>query len=742
MAEPKDMSHKAPLLVAHWFHAIDKPIVDPIAIRKAKRNKTFTGLNSANPPPDSTSFNNKPKNWVPFSKRDNTALEKAFENGSKVVPVNEDHLFEVDTHKREISPVYWEGPIFEVRRATWFMQTDSKWLPCEENMAKQIEQGYHKHMPIKCDSVEKTTPMIDRERDIGQIDEVKEAPKKPVAEIKVDEEQKEYLLGPYLGQYIVYSSPTQAWLLYDTASAKIAKSFLEKITNNQNLGGIKLLRGYNEVEKETAKKEQEVKKIKSLDKEASKKLHLEIQEDKPRLSNDSGDLSRNISSRKKKELEEKEMIQQRAEDYDNEDSEEDVRNINQIVFVIHGIGQQMSERMGQNFVHDVNVLRKTMKSTWPIAVSGTECLNCPNGIQVLPILWRKGILFGTDDTDEQVKLESDIGISEDDDGCPTLDEITLEGAPNIRTLVSDVFLDIPLYMTSKYHDLMIHTVTKEINRVYKLFIERNPYFLKNNGQSLLAFDILSVQPFSNMQKSSAQDTSSYNEKRFATLNFPVKNYFALGSPLGMIMLLRGNKMVSRKSLTEPPPKQNNDNPVSFVYPAADNIYNIFHKSDPVAYRLEPLVVRHYGAKLQPVPIPYIKGGLKSMLDAGFNAGSDLANRAGAMFESIKTGFTSSLLMRGLGFSKPLEYAGSELQEWQSQTDPDILTTRANAKSASKLKSLNPTGRLDFYLQEGLLENAYLSALSVHMSYWQDVDVAGFLIREIYQHHSQQQEEKK
>lgn len=252
-----------------------------------------------------------------------------------------------------------------------------------------------------------------------------------------------------------------------------------------------------------------------------------------------------------------------------------------------------------------------------------------------------------------------------------------------------------------------------------------------------------MQPFTHIQKPNVQQNSSaYNEKNFATLNFPVKNYFALGSPLGMIMLLRGNKMVSRKTLTEPPSKQNNDNPVSFVYPAADNIYNIFHKSDPVAYRLEPLVVRHYGAKLKPVPIPYIKGGLKSMLDAGFNAGSDLANRAGAMFESIKTGFTSSLLMRGLGFSKPLEYASgsAELQEWQSQTDPNIMATRANAKSATKLKYLNPTGRLDFYLQEGLLENAYLSALSVHMSYWQDVDVAGFLIREIYQ--NQQNEEKK
>lgn len=60
----------------------------------------------------------------------------------------------------------------------------------------------------------------DKEKDIGQVDQVlsKEEPPsstatKPINELKVNEEQKEYLLGPYLGQYVIYSSPTQAWLL-------------------------------------------------------------------------------------------------------------------------------------------------------------------------------------------------------------------------------------------------------------------------------------------------------------------------------------------------------------------------------------------------------------------------------------------------------------------------------------------------------------------------------------------------
>jgi hypothetical protein len=141
------------------------------------------------------------------------------------------------------------------------------------------------------------------------------------------------------------------YICSDTTGAKIAKSFFTKISNNQNLGGTKMLRGYHEVERETKKKDEaeEAKKkaaaqqAKLKDDEGqtalNQKIHQELEDDKPRLSTDSGDLSkksRSISPQKKKELEEKEMTKHQAEDYDNEDSEEEVRNIDQVVFVIHG----------------------------------------------------------------------------------------------------------------------------------------------------------------------------------------------------------------------------------------------------------------------------------------------------------------------------------------------------------------------------------------------------------------------
>ncbi|KAG2231733.1 hypothetical protein INT48_003588, partial [Thamnidium elegans] len=785
---------KSPPLIARWFHAIDSPIVDPIAIRKAKREKTLANIavrstvsssaSSVSSVTSSTSSTVRapPKQWVPFSKRDTMALEKAFQgNHASTVPVNEDYLFEVNITKREISPVYWEGPIYEVRRATWFMQGDgSKWLPCEENMSRQVEQGYQKYKPYLEPIVPETElelgndKIIDaktneKEKDIGESTE-----SKPIVPEKKEPEQileeKEYLLGPYLGKYVIYTDACNAWLLHDTPSAIIAKNILTKITNNQNLGGTKLIRGYLEVEREKRKKTEEGKKTETVETIQPSKKQKEVdakskvvpeEENEERKSLDTGDLSRKargISPLKKKELDDIEMTKQQAEDYDNEESEEELRNIDQVIFVIHGIGQQMSERLGQNFVHDVNVFRKTLKSTWPIAVSGNAPLDRPNGIQVLPILWRKGMLFGSENSDEEGP-ESDLGLLDGDDGCPTIDEITLDGAPNIRTLVSDVFLDIPLYLTSRYHGQMMNIVIKEANRVYRLFIERNPHFLENKGQvsilahslgSLLAFDILTAQPFTPNQLSNVNTTAAVTEKRSATLDFPIKNFFAIGSPLGMIMVLRGHKMVSRKTLEHSSSVNNTPHtyddksaPVSFVYPATDNIYNIFHKSDPVAYRLEPLIVRHYGSKLKPFPIPYIKGGLKSVLDHGYTVTHDFANRAGAMFESLKSGITGNLIMRGLGFSKPLEeaYPGAELQ-YRSGSDPAILASRAEAKSAAKLKSLNPNGRIDFYLQEGLLENTYISALSVHMSYWQDVDVAGFLTREVYKNQQLEQEQEK
>ncbi|KAI8370044.1 hypothetical protein EDC96DRAFT_100336 [Choanephora cucurbitarum] len=69
---------KVPHLNAQWFHAIDCPILDPIAVRKAKRERSSINITSEAKKAE-TASKNAPKNWVPFSKRDNIALERAYQ---------------------------------------------------------------------------------------------------------------------------------------------------------------------------------------------------------------------------------------------------------------------------------------------------------------------------------------------------------------------------------------------------------------------------------------------------------------------------------------------------------------------------------------------------------------------------------------------------------------------------------------------------------------------------------------
>lgn len=138
------------------------------------------------------------------------------------------------------------------------------------------------------------------------------------------------------------------------------------------------------------------------------------------------------------------------------------RQIDHLILCVHGIGQKLGERLeGLNFVHDINVLRRTLKETFASSTDLNILLNNkesekgstrkPNcRVQVLPVQWRQEIHFGgakeynnnNDDAEKQVD-ERDIGDAFDDDGViedtgnATLKDITVEGLAPIRSLISD-----------------------------------------------------------------------------------------------------------------------------------------------------------------------------------------------------------------------------------------------------------------------------------------------------------------
>ncbi|CAG8433163.1 9564_t:CDS:2 [Diversispora eburnea] len=341
-----------PELSSYWFHAKDIPQNDSNDSNK-KTIKTPQETNVTSKVP-----NKLPSNWVPFSKRDNDSLELAYKSGNsgEKVPCNEDYLFEVDIDKRKLSPVYWTGPSYDVRRATWFQQGDgSKFSPCEENLAAQIEDGYRSRKAW----------IPSPEPDPNGSEPVRE--------------KSWALLGKYLSQYVTYTNPTTAWLLTDDMTGRLTKTLFSTFTNNLNLGGIRLIRGYNEMKKFTS----------------------QTQKTKEETDKKSKEESENVTD---------DNINEESQDFDIEENEEE-RVIDHLVLVIHGIGQKFSEKMGLfNFIHDVNVLRKTIKTTFTsnppdINPTGKNSANSSrrnstpsekgsqigNGVQVLPILWRQEI---------------------------------------------------------------------------------------------------------------------------------------------------------------------------------------------------------------------------------------------------------------------------------------------------------------------------------------------------------------
>ncbi|KAF9100518.1 hypothetical protein BGX29_006517 [Mortierella sp. GBA35] len=826
-----------------WFHAVDSPLTKP---NEPKRN-------SKTPAPP----RKPPTTWVPFSLRDSNALERAYaltqpireerqpgqdgaggltkltsedhpqqhqqhsrhdppsrlqvpdSNGniftsSSTTPssnaggdsilVNEDYLFEVNIHKMEIKPVYWVGPTYEVRRAVWFLQLDGKFVPCEVNLSEQIEYGYNKHRPW----IAPPPPALDA---TGK-------------EIIEDRPEKSWaLLGKYISQYVVFTDAHHAWLLSDDLTSKVAKSIFTKVTWSANLGGVRLIRGYDEVEKFVSKKDSEEAAQKKKDgtdtkkkdgTDTKKKETSEIQKKKEAAA---------TLKQKAKRLteEEKDTIQESHEigDYANEEENEE-RTIDHLVLVIHGVGQKLGDRMEAiNFIHDVNVMRRTIKDTAatfappaPGASTptfGTEsngrdtptrsrvstaskspyAMPSGSGVQVLPVEWRRQIVFGMA-TDEEEDLQRDLSTPEAEEGCPTMDDIMLDGVPTIRMLVSDVLMDVLLYMTPNYKRKMMEVVTGELNNVYKKFIHHNPDFIRRGGKvsilghslgSLLALDILNHQPFSPNHYQPIPSSPVYEKfisfnhgaHNPVSLDFPVTNFFALGSPIGLFLLLKGCKLGARLSDST---TTGESTLVPCVRPAVENLYNIFHRSDPVAHRVEPLISRSFGSRNRPALVPYHKGGLKGLHIGIQDFGNDLANRANTMIESVKLGITTSMFTRALGFkTSPVANAGlihnGKLQETgggsasTSDTEMGVIgdgsdsaeggapnnsngtaSPRLNAEtnsiiSKAKVRALNKTGRVDWCLQEGVFENAYLSALSVHMQYWSDSDVAAFIIRQTY-----------
>ncbi|XP_070771937.1 SEC23-interacting protein [Enoplosus armatus] len=212
---------------------------------------------------------------------------------------------------------------------------------------------------------------------------------------------------------------------------------------------------------------------------------------------------------------------------------------------------------------------------------------------------------------------------------------------------------------------------------------------------------------------------------YHALDFEPVNFFALGSPIGMFLTVRGLEKIEE----------------AYQLPTCKRFFNIYHPLDPVAYRIEPMIIPDLD--LKPVLIPHHKGRKRLHLE--------LKESLSRMGSDLKHGFISSLrtawqtlneFARAHTGSAQLQaelamvanqIAEQEKQEQEEHKIPESPEPQREEEPQVKIGMLNGGNRIDYVLQEKPIEsfNEYLFALQSHLCYWQSEDTALLLLKEIY-----------
>ncbi|MCI4376328.1 hypothetical protein PGIGA_G00187260 [Pangasianodon gigas] len=215
---------------------------------------------------------------------------------------------------------------------------------------------------------------------------------------------------------------------------------------------------------------------------------------------------------------------------------------------------------------------------------------------------------------------------------------------------------------------------------------------------------------------------------YHALDFNPVNFFALGSPIGMFLTVRGVEKLEE----------------TYQLPTCKGFFNIYHPLDPVAYRLEPMILPDI--ELEPVLIPHHKGRKRLHLE--------LKESLSRMGSDLKQGFISSLKTAwqtlhdfarahtaSTKLHEQLAIVASQIKEEEEMQNKEaenklVTETPEPAKEEEtrvKVGMLNGGRRIDYVLQEKPIEsfNEYLFALQSHLCYWESEDTALFFLKEVY-----------
>ena len=271
---------------------------------------------------------------------------------------------------------------------------------------------------------------------------------------------------------------------------------------------------------------------------------------------------------------------------------------------------------------------------------------------------------------------------------------------------------------------MIKAVIKEANRIYRLWCANNPGFhetgkvhlIAHSLGSVMALDILSWQP----TKLPPQVHSRRRRVHDDMFEFDTKSLFFCGSPAGFFLLLNRASLLPRRGRDKLGKKAEDlDSRVggeagTYGCLAVDNVYNIMHYNDPIAYRVNACVDVDYAASLQPAVVPSANGSWLSSITSVFRTKTTPSSNTPA------TNSTEALPVR------------PSVSKLPSQVEMEVHNFTREEIAEKRMYLLNDNGQIDYYLNSGggPLEIQYLNMLSAHSSYWTLQDFIRFVVVEV------------
>ncbi|CAH0388447.1 unnamed protein product [Bemisia tabaci] len=430
-------------------------------------------------------------------------------------------------------------------------------------------------------------------------------------------------------------------------------------------------------------------------------------------------------------------------------AEGEPEKVDHLLFLVHGIGSFCDLKF-RPVIEVVDDFRNISLQLTQSHFRGAIEQGIVNRIEVLPVSWHD--VLHSQETGIDRKLQS----------------ITLQSIPKLRHFTNDTLLDILFYTSPIYCETIVQAVGNELNRLYSLYCSRNPHFrggVSVGGHSLgslILFDMLCNQlsvghPLSSTETSeehknghdsrkvglgclNSKDAVLSNDVSYVTigragtgqpyikypqLSFQPAHFFGFGAPIGMFITIRGIASLG----------------ADFKFPTCPSFFNIFHPYDPVAYRIEPLIIPEM-EKRHPVLIPHHKGRKRMHLqlrDTMAHVGAALKS---TLMDSVRPVLNTVYQLAGYR-GRPDEAA---IEEQMTKALQEELTQEQEPSCAMhydddhldesvRVGQLNGGRRIDYVLQEAPLEsfNEYLFALSSHVCYWESEDTMLLVLKEIYSH---------